>query len=313
MFPFIFCNTKENYCAGKVRLHFEFWKSLSLDDFVLRNVKGVSVDCPNFVSVVPRPIVFNKFEKLAISDEIKRFLDLQIIEVSFHEPMQFISNIFYVPKRLGGVRIILNLKTFNKLFTIPHFKMNSIYDAIALMQRGCFFYKIDLHDAFYGFSIKKDHRKFFKFYWDDSLYQFTCLPMGFSLSPSIFSRLMHTLVTHVIEQGFSIIDYLDDFLGIQMDFYSAKEACSFLSSVLDRAGHTINIIKSILNPVQIIEFLGFVLNSLNMSVSLPTLRCEEIIAKCKRVLDSPGPWKIREIASLIGSFVACDPAVPLGP
>ena len=211
-FPFTISNAKENYSAGKVRLHFDFWKSLTLDDFVLRSIKGISVFCQNTVEFVkPRPLVFSESEKFAISEEINKFIALQIIEETIEEPMQFISNIFGIYKKQGGMRIILNLKAFNEHFDTPHFKMNSIYSAIDLMQRGCFFYKIDLHDAFYAFAIKKCCRKFFRFFWNDRLYQFTCLPMGFCMSPSIFSRLMHTLVIHLLDQGFSVVDYLDDF------------------------------------------------------------------------------------------------------
>ena len=188
--------------------------------------------------------------------------------------------------------------------------MSSIQDAIVLMRRNCFFYKIDLCDAFYSLSVRKQDRRFLKFRWEGKLYQFTCLPMGFCYSPRIFCRVMKAPIVFFRDLGFSIVDYLDDFLGVEQDYFLSKQGCFELVHLLDRLGYTINLDKSILDPVKIIEFLGFMLNSIEMSVYISEDKCLFIISECKKLLSGHN-CSIREVASVVGYFVAYEAAVPM--
>ena len=162
---FFIKNFKKNFIAGKAGKNFENWKRVTGDNFVLDQILGVHVrvDPKCVVSSEPRPLSVPPREKILINDEIKRFSKLQIIEETCDEPGQYISPIFLRMKKNGDVRIILNLKEFNKQFETIHFKMSSIKDAIDLMSKNCVFYKIDLCDAFYTFGVRKKDRKFFKF------------------------------------------------------------------------------------------------------------------------------------------------------
>ena len=192
-------NYKENFVAGKVSKNFHVWKDLTSDNnFVLNLVKGVSLnlDMNKFVQSDASPLLVDKGDRKLIDSEIKRFLKLEIIKETCDEPVQFLSSIFPVAKPAGGVRLILNLKKFNKYFEPKHFQMSSIQDAIVLMRKNCYFYKVDLCDAFYSLSVRKQDRKFLKFKWNGNLYQYTCLPMGFCNSPHTFCKVMHVPIVH---------------------------------------------------------------------------------------------------------------------
>ena len=309
---FFIKNFKKNFIAGKAGKNFENWKSVTKESFVLNQILGVhiNVDPDCLVSSEPRPLSVPPREKILINNEIIRFSKLKIIEETCDEPGQFISPIFPRMKKNGDVRIILNLKDFNKQFETIHFKMSSIKDAIDLMSRNCVFYKIDLCDAFYTFGVRKKDRKFFKFRWDGTLFQFTCLPMGFCESPRIYSRLMRTPVSIFRKKGFSIVDYLDDFLGIERKPDFSRKGCEELVHLLDFLGYTINLDKSVLDPTKIIEFLGFILNSEDMTVKVSEEKCADILMKCRAILQADF-CPIRKLASLVGSFVACEIAIPM--
>ena len=56
---------------------------------------------------------------------------------------------------------------------------------------------IDLRDAYYSIPVSPTYRKYLKFIWRDQLYQFTCLPMGLSSSPRIFTKIMKPVFAHL--------------------------------------------------------------------------------------------------------------------
>ena len=109
-----------------------------------------------------RQIFMSVKEKTLMQKQVEKFLKYKIIEKTCREPDDFISNIFPIYKRSGDIRLILNLKRFNELISTIHFKMESIQDALDLMFPGCFFYSVDLRDAFYSFSVRRQDRRFLK-------------------------------------------------------------------------------------------------------------------------------------------------------
>ena len=92
--------------------------------------------------------------------EIDRFVKCKIIEtVNNSDYDQFISNIFIRPKSDGRIRIVLNLKEFNRLFVDKiHFKMETLSSVINAMRKDCYFESVDIADAFYSIPIHREYR-----------------------------------------------------------------------------------------------------------------------------------------------------------
>ena len=128
-------------------------------------------------------------------NEVNRFLQCKIIE-EVTEPCgnEFISNIFFRPKKDGRVRIVLNLKMFNEIFLEKvHFKMETLQSPIDAMRKDCFFGSVDLSEAFYSVPIRESDRRFFRFLHKGKKFQFTALIMGFD---SFTTRVYKTYETH---------------------------------------------------------------------------------------------------------------------
>ena len=66
----------------------------------------------------------------AVRFEIKSLLTKKVIIPSIHEPGEFISHIFCVPKPNDKIRLILNLKKFNESVANVHYKMGNILKLI---------------------------------------------------------------------------------------------------------------------------------------------------------------------------------------
>ena len=76
-------------------------------------------------------------------------------------------------------------------------------------------------------------------------------------------------------------------------------------------GFTIHERKSILTATQKIEFLGFLIDSRKMSISISGEKADHQILKIRKFLSISAPT-IRQLSSIIGSVISLFPAIPLG-
>ena len=71
--------------------------------------------------------------------------------------------------------------------------------------------------------------------------------------------------------------------------------------------------KSMVTPTQKIEYLGFVLSSVDMTVGLTDKKVHAIVKRCREFLRENKEHPIREVASLIGTLISTFPGVQFGP
>ena len=70
--------------------------------------------------------------------------------------------------------------------------------------------------------------------------------------------------------------------------------------------------KSASKPTQIVEYLGFLLNSTKMIVNLTDRKALRIIDICKQFFRKDTVFTICQASSLVGSLVVCFPWVEFG-
>ena len=303
----------QDFVGGRLKNYLPFWNTLTSDNYILQIVSGAKLefDCPVKQYKPCRPIRCSLEQKQMIDSEIDKYLITGIIEKTNHSQGEFVSQIFPVPKKSGGLRIILNLKPLNMDVTYKHFKMENLNSVLNLIERDCFMASIDLQDAYYSVNIHKQYRKFLKFIWNDQLYQFTCLPNGLSSAPRWFTKLLKPVFSNLRSQGYVSIYYLDDtWLMGKTENECYSNVVSTLKILTD-AGFLINVKKSVVTPSQTITFLGFILDSVAMTISLPLDKRERIISMCTS-LNEGDTTSIRYLAKVIGVLVSSLPAVPYG-
>ena len=127
-----------------------------------------------------------------------------------HSEGQFNSNIFLRENKSGKFRTIINLKDLNYFVKQVHFKREGIRTVKQLMTEGCYMASLDLKDAYFCVPMAKKHRKYLRFFWKGTLYQFTCLPFGLPSSPRIFTKLLKPAMSTLRQAGLKSTTYIDD-------------------------------------------------------------------------------------------------------
>ena len=138
------------------------------------------------------------------------------------------------------------------------------------MTKNCFMASIDLQDAYYSVNIDPDFRKYLRFKWDNTLYEYTCLLNGLSSAPRIFTKIMKPVFTKLHSEGHMSVYYLDDSWLVAETREDCERNVTATRQLLWQAGFVIHHYKSSFTPSQHIQFLGFSFNSVDMTVELPT-------------------------------------------
>ena len=129
--------------------------------------------------------------------------------------------------------------------------------------------KIGLKDAYFPILLSLKSRKYIRFQWKGLLYEFCCLCFGLSPAPLVFAKLL-TLPNSLLRKlSVRTIIYLDDILLMESSLEDLLMARDTLIFILRHLGFLINIKKSYLEPTSTLEFLRVVVDSGEMTLSLP--------------------------------------------
>lgn len=304
-------NTPENFIAGKLKHNVSFWKTITSDKEILKHVRGVAIyfkDKPPVKTIVQREFKFSEEEKKCVASEIEVFVNKGIVKVidKNTNEVQFITNVFLRTKSDGSVRTILDLKEFNKYVNKVHFKMETFKSALTIVRKNCLLASIDLKDAYHSCSVRDKDKKYFRFQFNNSIFEYQCLPQGFTDAPRIFTKLTKPLMAALRSQGFSNCIYIDDLLLVGDSREEIEHNVTSTIKLFDDAGFTIHPHKSVFSGTHNIEFLGFNIDSQQFCVKPTKLKSAKIVQKCKDIL-TQGIITIQELSEIVGKLVAIEP------
>ena len=302
------------FSAGQISYYLKEWAELTSDPHILRIVSGDMIEFDQPLETqhqYPANSISRQHVSL-VKQEISSLLSKNVIKVCTHEEGEFISPIFCVPKKDGKIRLILNLKKLNSFVSYHHFKMETIHSILAMITPNCWMASVDLKDAYYSVRIHPSCQRYLKFVHEGSLYAYTVYPNGLASCPRQFTKLLKPPIAHLRSQGHLIASYIDD-IYLQSDTY---EGC--INTVLSTfrqfndLGFVVHPEKSEFIPKQTIQFLGFILDSRSMTITLPADRITRIKEFFLNLRSHYRSVSIRDTAKAIGYMVSCLPAVPFG-
>lgn len=302
--------------AGNLRNHSENWAKITSDPIILNNIKGHKLEfvqnVPPFQSWAPKPLKFSENERNIILLELNKLQEKGVIESTCHSPGEFLSNVFIRPKKeAGAFRVILNLQRLNEHIQYHHFKMDLFESILSLITPNCLMQSVDIKDAYYCVPIAKSDRKYLRFVFDKQLYQYTCIPNGLASGPRVYTKITKPVYATLRKLGITITGYIDDSLIVSDSPEEAQFSGDKTVELFQELGFIINWNKTMLSPNTRVEYLGFVIDSVTMTVTLPERKRDTLIAECSKLL-AARPQSIRSVATVIGLMVAALSAVDYG-
>ena len=209
-------------------------------------------------------------------------------------PPTIISPMAAIPKPDGDVRLIHDCsrpsgRSVNDYCSSEwKQKFARVDDASNFMTKGCFFAKVDLKQAYRSVKISKHSQSATGLKWNfngtDLYLKDTRLCFGAKLSPGIFHRLTQAVKRMMGRRGFDLlIVYLDDFLIIADSQEKCAAALNCLIQLLRKLGFAIHWGK-VVDPTTKITFLGIELDSMSMSMRLPSDKLDSLNQELKDFL-----------------------------
>lgn len=293
------------------------WRTRTTDPWVLSTLtEGYSIQFsrrpPCFQGVIDTTM--GRPEKaLILRGEIGTLLEKGAISAVNGSRQQggFYSTYFLIPKKDGGLRPILDLRSLNRYLRVLRFKMLRTSDVLLHIREGDWFASIDLKDAYFHVPIAPHHRQFLRFAFEGQAYEFNVLPFGISLAPRVFTRCVAAALAPLQAQGLRILPYLDDWLICsQSEDQARADIATVLAHVAD-LGLKVNFRKSSLMPSQEAVFLGMHLDSRSLRATPSQTRIRSI---CQLL----GHFRLgrsltlKEFQRLLGMLAAASSLVPLG-
>ena len=302
------------FVGGNLANNIEEWENITKDPYILEAILGYQIDFeenPQEVESI-REYTTTPEEASILDAEIDKLLKSGVIEKSLPEPGQVCSPIFLRDKPDGSHRMILNLKRLNEDIEYQHFKMDTLETILNLVDENDFITTIDIKSAYYTVKIHPDYQKYLKFTHRSIMYKFICLPNGLSPAPRLFTKIMKPVLGFLRLLRVIVAIYIDDLINL----HKSKETCALnterIITLLEKLGFTINMMKSKLEPSKIAEFLGFVINTINMTVQLTQKKKIAITELCTEILNKD-KVTIRQVAKLLGKFTSSCLGVKFGP
>lgn len=250
-------------------------------------------------------------ESMALVDaEVESLLSAGAISLAQPAECLLYQRVFLVDKKGGKKRPVLDCRRLNQFLLPPHFKLEGLQEVRNLVTSGCWMTKVDLKSAYLHVPMAREASPYLAFRWRDRDYLFRSLPFGLSTAPWIFTKVMRVVAEQLRSEGVRLVVYLDDLLFIGATPEEAAAHTARATQLLSELGFLISWPKCSLTPSQRIVFLGFEIDSVAMTISLPDERVSTLQRMVEAALGSPSrQWKAREIARLCGSLVSTRPAV----
>ena len=113
---------------------------------------------------------------------------------------------------------------------------------------------------------------------------------------------MKSVFSSLRKIGHVNVCYLDDSLLISDTHDNCSKNIEDTCNLLDSLGFTIHLNKSVFVPSQVITFLGFIIDSIYMTIKLTDEKKDNLIQDCLR-LQNKREVVIRDLAQVVGKII----------
>lgn len=192
-------------------------------------------------------------ELQAAQEECQQLLTQGLIEPTKSE---WACTAFYVNKRSEQVRqkkrLVIDYRPLNLFLRDDKFPLPKIYSLHSYIKDAYLFSKFDLKSGFWQIGLDPADRHKTAFCIPNAHYQWTVLPFGLKIAPSIFQKTMVKIFQPILH---SALIYIDDILLFSKDEDSHKQLLHQFHEICHSYGVMLSSRKSQIGTSEI-DFLG---------------------------------------------------------
>jgi hypothetical protein len=255
---------KDSIPIGGRIMHFhEVWRSLGATYWQLKTARrGLAWTFHTRPTLCSTPLFFkvSSMERQTImNNHIQDMLEKGAIEPVLNTTTPgFYRLMFLKPKKSGELRPIIDLSLLNLNIACPTFKMETAQSIRQVLTQGQWVASLDMKDAYFHIPIRKSFRKYLRFAFMESVWQFKAVPFVLSVAPWAFTGMMALIGTICHQRSIQIHLYLDDWLVRANSREVLTKHVAFILVLMKRLGLVVNVEKLELVPTQNLTFLGYV-------------------------------------------------------
>ena len=185
-------------------------------------------------------------------------------------------------------------------FQLHYPTLDDISDLVILKGRGCLIYKRDLKQAYRQLPTDPADYNLSGYFWEGQYYFDTVLAMGRRNAAMACQRVTQAVGYIHAARGYSVVPYLDDFMGVE-GISSALAGFNALSDLLLDLG-LIGNLKKACYPSSKQVCLGILINTNEFTLSIDSERLTEILDLIEFWLTLDWATK-KQLQSLVGKLV----------
>ena len=219
---------------------------------------------------------------------------------------------FIITKKEGNSeknRLICDCREINLHFWTKRFKLENIQTIFPYMRKGMWGCKVDLKDAYFHLELENKLKRFMRLQVGETIWEFQAACFGLNILPHLFMSLMRPLERIWRNQGIQVFVYLDDILVLGSTQKQVQLHLKVVLETLQKAGFVINLKKSVLDPTQEINHLGFLLDLKTGYLRVTKEKLKSIKKELGKVV-THNFLSSRKMAAILGVVRACLPALP---
>lgn len=271
---------------------------------------------------LPQTVPDNHPSAIEFPDHVKNFLATELQFQAIEGPLQAppfkpwsrISPLMTRPKKGStqrrvivdlsypdGAAVNTGIDTTNYLGKDISYTLPSISDLIAKLQvegKGAFIWKADLARAYRQLRADPVDAPLLCIQFGGQVYIDKCPPFGCRSSSAACQRVANALVYLLAKNNHHCLAYLDDFAGCSSHLERAHQAFTCFKNLASYLGLQLAPHKC-LEPATQVEWLGYCIDTENMTISIPQDKLQEVVEECGTWLNKKRVTKTM-VQSLVG-------------
>ena len=182
------------------------------------------------------------------------------------------------------------------VFSLTFPTVDDITSQLKRLGRGALLYKIDISRAFRHVKVDPGDYDLLGLDWQGT-YVDTCMPFGTRHGSQIFQRLSDAVRYIMRQKGYTMIDYIDDYVGMGVPSV-AWSSYDALTHLMRELGLTIST-KKLVPPATQVTCLGVLIDTVRGTIAIPPEKLADITQAVHQWLSKDVASK-RQLQSILG-------------